>query len=588
MKKVGLCSLVALLVGLTVLAAGAPAAGAPPDGAKIGAPMIRAPALLVDGQFQELASPPCWEQGSIMVPLRDLAAYLAANFQWNEAEGTTWIQKYGCTIFFRLATGEIRKNSELVSAPVPARLINGRFYVPLRFVAENLGTTVLWEGNTRNVQIITGERHAPPERVSAQTFNAMVAYTDQGNLWLLDGREPGALPKQQTDTGFVELVGWSFDGTWLAYKQASDQYAPAYLWVVSADGSRARQVDAEPVGDDPRWSPGSNKIAHTIMQESTDGYIPAGIVKCAEITAEEIQVNTLVEEDVVMIPALAWHPEGKSLAVSLPRTKGKPPRLEQVDLTGEQKTLYTLEEEAAPDLESLYPWALIGLQWSPDGHYLASHLRLNSGSLTADAVETGVLDVESGRLISLSTGLRYPQWLAFSPDSAKLAYIAGVGRDVIYNKRLELVELASGQLSDYSQNDYADAQPKWLPGEPQELLFCRGPGAKTFPNSNTLPGVLMPGQRIYKLDCKGDPKAVTAGPPSTADYYPSPSPSGKEMIFLRLERYDQGSLYLQPVDAPEKAVEILRGLRGEPGYYGNYYPEWVSVYWFKQLEPTDF
>ncbi|NMB36116.1 MAG: copper amine oxidase [Firmicutes bacterium] len=575
MKKVGLCSLVALLLGLTVLVAEIPAAGAPPAGAE-----AETPTLMVDGRLQELSSPLRWDKDSIIVPLEELAGYLAANFQWNEAEGTTWIQKYGRTIFFRLATGEIRKNSEPVSAPVPARLINGRFYVPLRFVAENLGTTVIWDGDARQVQIITGERHIPPERISSKTFDAVVAYTDQGNLWLLDGREPDALPKQQTDAGFVELVGWSFDGAWLAYKHASDEYAPAYLWVVGADGGRARQVDTEPVGDDQLWSPESNRIAYTVKQENIDDYIPTGTVKCAEISAEEIQVNTLVEEDVVMIPALAWHPDGESLAISLPRTKDQPPRLEQVDLAAERKVLYTLEEEAAPDLETLYPWALISLKWSPDGRYLAYHLRLNSASLTADVVETGVLNVENGQLINLNSGLRYPQWMSFSPDSAKLAYIAGIGRDVIHNKWLELADLASGRLTDHSQNSFADAQPKWLPGNPQELLFCRGPEAKTISDFYALPGVLLPGQRIYKLDYKGNSRAVTAGPPSTADYYPSPSPSGEEMLFLRLERYDQGSLYLQPVDTPEDAMEILRGLRGGPGYYGNYYPEWISVYWF--------
>ena len=72
----------------------------------------------------------------------------------------------------------------------------------------------------------------------------------------------------------------------------------------------------------------------------------------------------------------------------------------------------------------------------------------------------------------------------------------------------------------------------------------------------------------------------TAGPAATADYHSSPSPSGEKMMFLRLERFDQGSLYLQPLDAPEQQVEILRGLRGSPGFYGNYYPEWLSVYWF--------
>ena len=467
-----------------------------------------------------------------------------------------------------------------VTPSVPARFIDETFYVPLRFVAENLGTTVIWDDKDFQVHIVTGERHTPPERISSQAFDAVVAYTDKGNLWLLDGRKPNALPKQITDSGYAELVGWSHDGKWLAYKYtAKAQNAQAFLWVVGADGNSNRPVDVQPIFDVPVWSPAENKLAYTVWQSSTDGYVPAGTVKYADITEEEIQVDTLIKEDSIIIPSLAWHPDGESLTVSFPRTKERPPMLEQVDLTGKRKMLYTLEDKEPIDPDGLYTWAFISLKWSPDGKYLAHHLRMNSGSLTADVVVTGVLDVANKQLFSLNDGLKYPQWLTFSPYSEKLAYIAGTGRDVILNKHLELTNLKGG-IHDHSEKGYVDTQPIWLSDEPNELLFCRGPEAQTVADSDILPGVMVPGQRIYKLSQSGNATALTAGPTDTADYYPNPSLSGEEIIFLRLERFDQGSLYLQPINSPEKSVEILRGIRGNPGFYGNYYPEWVSIYWF--------
>lgn len=551
--------------------------------APLAAAAAKTPSLIVDGEPVTPAPLLRWDKDTILVSIRDLSTCLEAGFQWNEAEKTTWIQKNGRTMFFRLTTGEVKKNSKPITLPVPARLVDGTFYVPLRFVVENLGATVVWDKSANQVQIITGERHVPPERINSQAFNALVAYTDQGKLWLLDGREPNAQPKQLTDSGIAELVGWSADGTWLAYKYYADtKYeTPAYLWVVQADGSGARQVDTAPIYGDPQWSPKANRLAYTIEQNSADGYVSTGIIRYAEIAAEKTQVHTLVEEDTAIILSFAWHPDGESLAVSFPRTKEQPPRLEQVDLAGQRSLLYTLKDETPIDPEGLYQWAFISLKWSPDGQYLAYHLRINSGSCTADFVETGVLDTETKRTFSLSDGLRYPQWMAFSPDSKKLAYIAGAGRDVVLEKQLEIVDLsAGGQVIDYSQSGYVDTQPVWLPGEANELLFCRGPEAQTVSDLNTLPGVMVPGQRIYQLNRDGQAAAVTAGPAATADYYPSPSPSGEEMVFLRLERFDQGSLYLQLLTAPEKAVEVLRGLRGNPGYYGNYYPEWISVYWF--------
>ena len=571
MKRTGLHGWVALLIGLMILATGILPAMA----------TAKAPSLQVDGRLVTPASPLRWDKGTVLVSLKDLSTYLEAGLQWNEAEKTTWIQKYGRTIFFRLTTGEVRKNSEPIDAPVPARLIGSTVYAPLRFVVENLGATVVWDSSAYQVQISTGERRAPPERVNSQAFNALVAYTDQGKLWLLDGREPNALPKQLTDSGYTELIGWSADGTWLAYKYTAEtEDALTYLWVVRADGSGAKQVDTAPIYDNPLWSPKANQLAYTIRQDSTDGFIPAGIVKCANITTEGIQVNTLVEENAIMILSLAWYTDGESLTVSFPRTKEQPPTLEQVNLAGQRSVLYTFKDETPVDLEALYPWAFISLKWSPDGQHLAYHLRMNSGSLTADVVETGVVNVATKQLVNLSAGLRYPQWLAFSPDNEKLAYIAGMGRDVVRNKQLEMVDLAGDQVINCGQSGYVDTEPVWLPGEADELLFCRGPEAKAVSNLNTLPGAVVPGQRIYKLNKDGQAVALTAGPAATADYYPSPSPSGEEMIFLRLERFDQGSLCLQPINTPKKAVEILRGLRGRPGYYGNYYPRWISVYWF--------
>lgn len=570
MKRARLQSWVALLIGLMVLVAGAlPVTAA-----------VKKPTLTVDGQPIAPVSTLYWEKGTILVSLKDLATYLDANFQWNEAEGTTWIQKYGRTIFFRITTGEVRKNSEPIVSPVPARIINGRVYAPLRFVAENLVATVVWDRSAYQVQIITGECRTPPERVSGQAFNAVVAYTDKGNLWLLDGREPNTFPKQITDSGYVELIGWSADGRWLAYKYSTEEDGLTYLWVVGADGSGARRVDTLPIYDDSIWSPKANRLIYTPRQDSTDGYILAGIVRCADIKAEGIEVNTLVEEDATMILSLAWHPDGESIAVSFPRTVEQPPTIEQVNLTGERRVLYTLKDEDPIDPEGIYPWAFISLKWSSDGRYLGHHLRTNAGSLTADVVGTGVLNIATKQSVSLSGGLRYREWLAFSPDNGKLAYIAGSGREVMLNKQLEIADLASGEVTDFSQRGYVDTHPVWFPGEPNELLFCRGPEAETVSDLNTLPGAVVPGQRIYKLNQDGKAQALTAGAAATADYYPNPSPSGEEMIFLRLERFDQGSLYLQPINAPEKAVEILRGLKGGPGYYGNYYPEWISVYWF--------
>jgi hypothetical protein len=89
MKRTGLRGWVALLIGPMVLVA------------------AETPALMLDSHLVTPTSPLRWDKGTILVSLKALSTYLDAGFQWNEAEKTTWIQKYGRTIFFHLSTESI-------------------------------------------------------------------------------------------------------------------------------------------------------------------------------------------------------------------------------------------------------------------------------------------------------------------------------------------------------------------------------------------------------------------------------------------------------------------------------------------------
>jgi hypothetical protein len=59
------------------------------------------------------------------------------------------------TIIFDLTTGETYVNEKPVTLEVPASLIEGRLYVPVRFLSEHLGFEVKWDGTTRTITITT-------------------------------------------------------------------------------------------------------------------------------------------------------------------------------------------------------------------------------------------------------------------------------------------------------------------------------------------------------------------------------------------------------------------------------------------------
>lgn len=109
------------------------------------------PQVILDGQTLSFDVPPVIENGSTLVPLRVIFEALGADVQWDGNTQTVTASKSGTEI--RLIIGGVAyKNGQEVQLSVPAKIIEGRTMVPLRFVSEALGCQVAWDGTT---QIIT-------------------------------------------------------------------------------------------------------------------------------------------------------------------------------------------------------------------------------------------------------------------------------------------------------------------------------------------------------------------------------------------------------------------------------------------------
>jgi len=98
---------------------------------------------------------PFLQNGRTMVPLRFVAETLGASVHWSYDEyQIVTIVLDGQVLQF--AIGEY-----LPGMDVPAQLIGGRTYVPLRFIAEFFGAVVSWDAETGGIEIL---RMAPPRR----------------------------------------------------------------------------------------------------------------------------------------------------------------------------------------------------------------------------------------------------------------------------------------------------------------------------------------------------------------------------------------------------------------------------------------
>lgn len=121
----------------------------------LGLPLIasaQAPTVILDGKQLSFDVPPTIENGRTLVPLRAIFEALGAEVQWDGATQTVTATKGGTTIKLTVG-GQAYKNGQPVTLDVPAKIINGRTLVPLRFVSEALGASVKWDGSTQTITI---------------------------------------------------------------------------------------------------------------------------------------------------------------------------------------------------------------------------------------------------------------------------------------------------------------------------------------------------------------------------------------------------------------------------------------------------
>jgi hypothetical protein len=108
--------------------------------------------VFLDGEAMSFEVPPFIEQERTMVPFRAIFEALGTSVQWDGETRTVTAAREDTEIKL-VIDGAAYKNGETVSLDVPAVIVNSRTFVPLRFVSEALGSTVIWEDTNKTVTI---------------------------------------------------------------------------------------------------------------------------------------------------------------------------------------------------------------------------------------------------------------------------------------------------------------------------------------------------------------------------------------------------------------------------------------------------
>ena len=96
---------------------------------------------------------PVVENDRTLIPLRGLFEKMGAEVNWDGSTCTASVLKNDTILSFRINYYNADVNGDIKYMDVPARLVNDRTMIPLRFLSEELGYTVEWVQDTKTIII---------------------------------------------------------------------------------------------------------------------------------------------------------------------------------------------------------------------------------------------------------------------------------------------------------------------------------------------------------------------------------------------------------------------------------------------------
>ncbi|MEC1697768.1 copper amine oxidase N-terminal domain-containing protein [Schinkia azotoformans] len=107
----------------------------------------------VNGNVLQMDQPPIVENDVTLVPLRGIFETLGAKVEWDAQTQSIKANKNDVQMELKVDSKVAKINNNNISLLVPAKVINGRTLVPLRFVSESLGADIKWNAEDRSISI---------------------------------------------------------------------------------------------------------------------------------------------------------------------------------------------------------------------------------------------------------------------------------------------------------------------------------------------------------------------------------------------------------------------------------------------------
>ncbi len=109
--------------------------------------------IVVNGTALALDQMPVMESDRVLVPMRGIFEALGAQVGWDDASQTVTGTLGDKTVVLSIGDVSATVNGSAVTLDVPARLVNDRTMVPVRFISESLGAQVDWDDASQTVTV---------------------------------------------------------------------------------------------------------------------------------------------------------------------------------------------------------------------------------------------------------------------------------------------------------------------------------------------------------------------------------------------------------------------------------------------------
>ncbi len=105
--------------------------------------------------------PPLIINNRTLVPVREVFEQLGGTVDWNSAKKKVSVYYNESSVILTINDSSAFVNGTKMSLDVPAKIINNKTMVPVRFISENFGLAVDWNNETKTVSISASDNNSP-------------------------------------------------------------------------------------------------------------------------------------------------------------------------------------------------------------------------------------------------------------------------------------------------------------------------------------------------------------------------------------------------------------------------------------------